>query len=96
MLPTVTTTAITNIAQATATGGGNVASDGGSAVTSKGVCWAITANPITANSFTNDGTGTGAYTSSLTGLIANTTYHVRAYVTNSVGTVYGSDLVFTT
>ena len=96
VLPTVTTTAITNIAQATATGGGNVASDGGSAVTSKGVCWAITANPITANSFTNDGTGTGAYTSSLTGLIANTTYHVRAYVTNSVGTVYGSDLVFTT
>jgi hypothetical protein len=94
--PTVTTTAITNIAQITATSGGNVTSDGGASVTAKGVCWSININPTTANSLTNDGTGTGTYPSSLTGLLANTLYHVRAYATNSAGTAYGNDLTFTT
>ena len=94
--PVVTTTTIIAIAQTTATGGGNVTSDGGAAVTTKGVCWATTPNPTTANSLTNDGTGTGIYTSSLTGLVANTLYHVRAYATNSVGTSYGTDVSFTT
>jgi hypothetical protein len=94
--PTVTTTAITNIATTTASSGGNVTSDGGASVTAKGVCWGTGSNPTTANSNTNDGTGTGSYTSSIIGLSASTTYHVRAYATNSVGTAYGSDVQFTT
>jgi hypothetical protein len=95
-LPTVTTTSITNIAQTTATGGGNVTSDGGSSVTARGVCWSITANPTISNSKTSDGTGTGVYTSNITGLTANTLYYVRAYATNSAGTSYGSQVSFTT
>lgn len=94
--PTVTTTAISNIVQTTATSGGNVTSDGGATVTAKGVCWSTNINPTIANSKTSDGTGTGIYTSSLTGLVANTLYHVRAYATNSAGTAYGSDITFTT
>ena len=43
-----------------------------------------------------DGTGTGAYTSYLTNLALNTTYFVRAYATNSVGTAYGEQKSFTT
>jgi hypothetical protein len=94
--PTVTTTAITGIGTTTATSGGNVTSDGGASVTSKGVCWGLSSNPTTSNSLTNDGTGTGSYVSSITGLSASTTYHVRAYAINSQGTSYGSDVSFTT
>ncbi|MGE4288552.1 MAG: two-component regulator propeller domain-containing protein [Salinivirgaceae bacterium] len=95
-LPTVTTTAISAIAQTTATSGGNVISDGGAEVTARGICWNTTANPTIANSITSDGTGTGEYTSSLSGLTANTTYYVRAYATNSEGTAYGNEINFTT
>lgn len=94
--PTVTTTAISAITGTTATGGGNVMSDGGATVTARGVCWSTSANPTTANSKTSDATGTGSFTSALTGLTIGTLYHVRAYATNSVGTSYGSDVSFTT
>jgi len=73
-----------------------VTADGGATVTARGVCWATTANPNLTNSYTSDGTGTGVFTSSITGLTANTPYHVRAYATNIAGTAYGSDLQFTT
>jgi hypothetical protein len=92
----VITTAATAITMTTATSGGNVTTDGGSSVTARGVCWATTANPVISGSHTTDGSGTGIFTSSLTGLTANTTYHVRAYATNSTGTSYGNDLTFTT
>jgi hypothetical protein len=92
----VTTTAASAITNTTATAGGNVTTDGGSSVTARGTCWGTTANPTIAGSHTTDGTGTGTFTSSLTGLSANTTYHHRAYATNAGGTVYGSDLTFTT
>ena len=93
--PTVTTTAITGIATTTATGGGNVTADGGASVTARGVCWATSSNPTTAGLHTSDGSGTGVFTSSITGLTASTGYHVRAYASNSVGTNYGSDVQFT-
>ena len=95
LLPTVITSSITGITFATATGGGNVTSDGGAPITARGVCWSTSANPTVADSHTIDGTGTGIFTSSITGLASNTIYHVRAYATNSTGTVYGSDLPFT-
>ena len=93
--PTITTTSpLTNITSVTATAGGNVTSDGGTAVTERGICYSTSANPTTP--CTSDGTGTGSFTSSLTGLTPNTPYHVRAYATNSEGTAYGSDVSFTT
>jgi uncharacterized protein (TIGR02145 family) len=92
---TLTTAAVTAITATTATSGGNITADGGAAITVRGVCWATTANPTTANSKTTDGTGTGQFTSSITGLTAGTAYHVRAYATNSSGTTYGNDVPFT-
>ena len=94
--PTVTTNAISNITSTTATCGGNVTFDGGASVTARGVCWSTSQNPTIADSHTNDGTGTGAFTSNLTNLIDGTTYYVRAYVTNSIGTSYGAQVSFTT
>jgi uncharacterized repeat protein (TIGR03803 family) len=94
--PSLTTTAVTSISYTTASSGGNVATDGGMSVTARGVCWSTSANPTIADSKTTDGAGTGVFTSSITGLTANTKHHVRAYATNAVGTSYGDDLTFTT
>ncbi|MGA2587815.1 MAG: SBBP repeat-containing protein [Candidatus Aminicenantales bacterium] len=95
-IPTVTTTAVSDIAFSTATSGGNVTAEGGAAVTARGVCWSTSANPTTADSKTTDGSGSGGFTSSITGLTSSTTYHVRAYATNAAGTSYGDDLTFGT
>jgi uncharacterized protein (TIGR02145 family) len=94
--PTITTTGITYISSSSATGGGNIISNGGSEVTASGVCWSTSANPTTSDQKTIDGTGTGSFASTITGLTAGTTYHVRAYATNSVGTAYGDDVTFVT
>ena len=93
--PTVTTTAISNITENSATSGGSVTATGGASITAQGVCWSTSANPTISNSFTTNGTTT-PFTSNLTGLAASTTYYVRAYATNSVGTSYGSQISFTT
>ncbi len=93
---TVNTTAVTSITSNSAVSGGTVTADGGNAVSARGVCWAATINPVATGSHTTDGTGTGTYTSTITGLTANTTYHERAYATNALGTNYGSDLQFST
>ena len=94
--PTVTTTAISAIDKTTATGGGNVTADGGATVTARGICWSTSQNPTITGNHTTNGTGTGSFTSSMTGLTANTTYYVRAYATNSAGTAYGEEVSFTT
>jgi len=92
--PSLSTSSITNITPTSATSGGNITSDGGSAVTSRGVCWSTSPNPTISDSHTSDGSGIGSYTSSIIGLQAGNTYYVRAYATNSVGTSYGNQLSF--
>ncbi len=95
-IATVTTTSISNITENSAQSGGNISNDGGATVTARGVCWSTSSNPTTADSKSTDGSGTGTFTSSLTGLSPGTTYYVRAYATNSVGTAYGNEVSFTT
>jgi uncharacterized protein (TIGR02145 family) len=95
-IPTLTTSSVTNTASNTATSGGNITSDGGATVTARGVCWSTSQTPTTADSHTTDGTGTGAFVSSITGLNAATTYYVRAYAINNAGTAYGNQQSFTT
>jgi len=92
------TTADTHAVGATSVAsGGTVIADGGLAVTSRGVCWSTAPNPTIADSTTTDGDGLGAFTSSITGLTPATTYHLRAYATNSGGlTAYGADVTVTT
>ena len=94
--PTVTTGQVTEITQTTATGSGDVTNDGGASVTTRGVCWSTSHNPTTNDSHVSGGSGTGSFTVNITGLTANTTYYVRAYAVNSVGTSYGSEVSFTT
>jgi phage baseplate assembly protein gpV len=95
----VSTDSPANVTATNVTLGGNVTKDGGSAITSKGVCISLTANPTIDDA--NDlklemGTGLGAFSDSYTGFDPATTYHVRAYATNKTETVYGAEVTFTT
>ena len=96
MLPTLTTTAVSNITYTSAVCGGNITFDGGYSVTARGVCWSIYPNPTINNNHTTNGSGTGSFTSSITGLLAGTTYYLRDYATNAAGTGYGNEISFTT
>ena len=96
-LPVVTTTPVTSITSATASSGGNVLADGGATVTARGVYWSTSHNPtIENNTHTIDGSGTGSIYSTIGGLSSGTTYFLRAYATNSMGTGYGNEISFTT
>ena len=95
--PSVTTQAVSSITATTATGNGNVTVLGTPVATQHGVVWATHTNPTTADSKTEEGVpaATGAFTSNITSLVTNTLYYVKAYVINSVGTSYGSEVSFT-
>ena len=93
----LTTTAATLITGITATSGGNITSDAGSAILQRGICWNTTTGPTIANSKIVDGAaGIGAFVSNLTGLLPVTTYYVRAYSMNSNSITYGNEITFTT
>lgn len=95
-LPIVSTTPATNITVSTATSGGTITDDGGATVTANGVCWSTNANPSVNDSKTVDGGSIGQFVSNISSLTGGTTYHIRAYATNSVGTAYGADMSFAT
>ena len=94
--PELITTAVSEISQNGAVSGGTITSDGGIPVIARGVCWNVSSDPVITDSRTIDGSGTGAFSSILTGLTPNTTYHLRAYATNGAGTSYGNELIFIT
>lgn len=95
-LPMVTTSAVTDVLQTTATSGGNVIATGFTDISARGVCWSTNQNPTIADSKTSEGTGIGTFKSKLTNLQQNTTYYVRAYATNGAGTAYGNQVSFKT
>ncbi|MFZ4707251.1 MAG: carboxypeptidase regulatory-like domain-containing protein [Bacteroidales bacterium] len=93
-MPTLATNAVTNITASTANCGGNIFTDGGSSINRRGVCWSTNQYPTIAENTTENGTGLGSFTSNLSGLISGTTYFVRAYAINDVGTNYGNQVFF--
>lgn len=76
--------------------GGNVTSDGGSAITERGICYNTATAPTTAHTTVTDAGTTGSWTGYMSGLAASTTYYVRAYAINANGTTYGTEISFTT
>jgi len=97
-LPTVSTSSVTGITATTAACGGIVIDDNGAPVTARGVVWSTTPGPTVGNNqgITTDGIGSGGFISNISGLAQATTYHVKAYATNSVGTAYGDEIDFMT
>lgn len=95
-LATIVTSQITSITKSSAQSGGNITDDGGASITTRGVCWSTTQNPTIDGNKTIDGTGKGIFSSTITGLKTYTTYYLRAYATNNVGTIYGQEISFKT
>lgn len=95
-LPTVVTGDVSEITTNSAVCGGEVTNDGGSEVTERGLCWSTNENPTVNDNHVVVGEGIGAFSATISGLEANTTYHVRAYAINEKGTAYGLDKEFTT
>ena len=87
---------VTSVTSTTAMGGGTVVADGGFPITNRGICYSTSPDPTISGLHTNDGVGLGSFVSQMTGLSAHTTYYVRAYATNSAGTVYGEQRTFIT
>ena len=94
--PTVTTSAPSEVTQSSALCGGVVTNDGNVQLTACGVCWSTHHFPTTADAHTENDLSVSAFTSHIMGLAHQTTYYVRAYASNSVGTTYGAEMVFTT
>jgi uncharacterized protein (TIGR02145 family) len=97
-LPELTTAPVSEITASTAVSGGHVSHDGGSDVIERGVVWSVFPDPDLLNNdgFTNDGEGTGAFVSEVSGLEPLTLYYIRAYATNMAGTAYGEQFEFST
>lgn len=96
LLPSVTTAAVSNVDPTGASVGGDITDDGGCAVTERGVVWGVRTAPTTANRKVALGSGAGVFTTALSNLYSNKTYYLRAYATNSKGTGYGEERLFTT
>jgi uncharacterized protein (TIGR02145 family) len=95
-VPSITTSEVTNIMGTTATCGGTITDDGNAEITVTGVCWGIYPNPTTSNSKNIESIIAKQFESNISGLSGGTTYHVRAFATNSAGTGYGEDNSFIT
>jgi pectin methylesterase-like acyl-CoA thioesterase len=95
--PTISTIPVSSISTTFITTGGTISSDGGAAVIDRGIVYSSTnSTPTISDTKAPNGTGSGSFTSQLTGLTAGTTYYIRAYATNSAGTSYGNILTFST
>jgi len=98
-IPDVTTEPVTAIGIHTATGNGTITDLGAPFPTDYGVVWSTSSNPtveLSNKSAQGPASSLGAFTSNIIGLIPNTTYYVRAYATNSIGTKYGNEVSFKT
>jgi uncharacterized protein (TIGR02145 family) len=96
LLPTIITDTVTDVSVSSALSGGTVEDDGGEEIIARGVCWGTSLEPTINGNHTSDGNGVGSFVSSVTGLEPETTYYLRAYATNSVGTSYGNERSFET
>ena len=95
--PMITTTDVNVLNDTSVTSGGNITSNGGSPISLRGIVWDISSNPtVILSTKTNDGSGIGTFNSSISSLKPATTYYIRAYATNTVGTSYGNEVIFKT
>ena len=102
--PVITTQNTSNTTATTATGNGTITSFGDVTPIEHGMAWGTSAYPtVSSSDKTSQGApgSTGAYTSSITGLSAGTTYYARTYITvpastPEAGTTYGDEISFTT
>jgi hypothetical protein len=93
--PSVTTLPVTSITTSGGIAGGNITSDGNSAITRSGLLWDTTPTFRSGRQFAGTATS-GKFTFPLSGLNSATTWYVTAYASNIAGTAYGDTVRFTT
>ena len=93
--PVLTTKEVWSISQRSARTGGEVLSDGGSPIVSRGVCWSKQVNPTVNDFRTIESGDLGSFISQIT-VNPGTRYYVRAYAINAGGTGYGNQVTFET
>jgi hypothetical protein len=96
VMPTLTTGAFTNknIGNGSVTLHGEILTVGDPAYLEKGFVYGTMTNPtVDHDKKAVSGTGTGAFSANLTDLKEGNIYHIKAYVTNAAGTVYGGEIV---
>lgn len=96
VLPTVTTSPVTNIGANDAIGHGEVILNGYGSITERGICWNTTGSPIRTGDHATSLGAEGVFSCNMTGLVQGTKYYVRAYAVNSAGDGYGTQVEFTT
>jgi uncharacterized protein (TIGR02145 family) len=94
--PTLTTSSVSSITSTSVNIGGNISADGGASVSARGLVYGTVSNPTLSNTVLTIGSGTGGFSGTISGLMPNTTYYIRAYATNSSGTGYGNAVTFQT
>jgi hypothetical protein len=95
-IPVLITNNVISVTQNSAISGGVITDDGGSSITARGVVWSTSQNPTILDNKTVDGADSGNFNSNLTELSPNTTYYIRAYAINEIGTSYGNQISFKT
>ncbi|MCM1313710.1 MAG: hypothetical protein NC206_11365, partial [Bacteroides sp.] len=96
-LPTVSTSAVTDITKTSAKVSGICSFDGNSKLKSKGFCWSTTNATPTVNDSRHEVSGDGSsFVAVLTGLVSGQKYYVRFYAENEMGVTYGDVMEFTT
>jgi hypothetical protein len=95
--PIVATQEATRVGATTAIFNGTI-DDLGYPAPTYGICWNTSGDPTIADTSIDLGTAsaTGAFSVNLLDLNEETTYYVRTYATNALGTVYGMVQMFTT
>jgi len=92
--PTLNTIALTKLSASSVSTGGNITSDGGSAVTERGICWSTTPTPTINSNKVIVGSGAGSFNTTVTGLSESGICYIRAYATSALGTAYGNEIQF--
>lgn len=95
-LAKVQTASVDGIHNTSARVGGKITDNGGAEITERGIYWGTASSPVSSGTKLNIGTGSGTFYDTLRGLSSGKKYYVKAFATNSQGTVYGDETFFTT
>ena len=95
-IPELRTSPVSQISDSSAISGGSMLTNNGQEITDKGICWSSQMNPTKNDEVISAGPGSGSFTVTISGLQPSSSYFVRAYATNSIGTGYGEEIRFWT
>ncbi|MES2776910.1 MAG: hypothetical protein V4722_22225 [Bacteroidota bacterium] len=99
-LPVISTSAVTVPPNGFPVSGITINGNGGSSVTTYGICWSVNPLPTTSDAKSVNVAFSQSFPYSLARpfykLLPGTTYYIRAYAINANGTAYGNQVAYTT